>query len=553
MAASTATPAATPAAGAGAGAPHEDLIIDEENNVLEDEEQDDSPEHEHAVSVPEETGEGGKLKMIVQLVKRCFGVKDIASMRLSLPASLLEPIPNLEYWHYLDRPDLFAAINDSEDPFERMLAVLRFTFSKDLRHIRGKVCKPYNSVLGEHFRAHWDIIPVSYSSDPNHPPIQHHHLLPGASTLSPPRPKSEAGSIRSGKKGGVGGLLSGWSTTALDRASDSPVESNASAQYSTLSLATTGGASTTSSPTPSSGGGDGAARVRVVYLTEQVSHHPPVSSFRAACPARHLALAGVDQIAAKVTSTAAVRIGAGEQNRGLFVTVAGGHGAGETYHATHPVAHVNGILRGNFYVTMGEATVVTCSREGASGEQLRAVVEYKEESWLGKPQFAVEGVVHTYDPARGEHAEWTRPKHVPRSRVRAEIAGSWRGLVRWRRAGAAEWHTLIDLGALAVVPKAVRAVERQEERESRRLWDAVTRRLVAKEYGEATRAKVTIEQRQREEAAERKKRGVEFIPRYFEKDASDGIPVLTKEGEQALAEELAEEAEFPLEAAPVPA
>jgi hypothetical protein len=25
-------------------------------------------------------------------------------------------------------------INDSEDPFERMLAVLRFTFSKDLKH-----------------------------------------------------------------------------------------------------------------------------------------------------------------------------------------------------------------------------------------------------------------------------------------------------------------------------------------------------------------------------------------------------------------------------------
>ena len=29
--------------------------------------------------------------------------------RLSLPASLLEPIPNLEYWHYLDRPDFFAS------------------------------------------------------------------------------------------------------------------------------------------------------------------------------------------------------------------------------------------------------------------------------------------------------------------------------------------------------------------------------------------------------------------------------------------------------------
>ena len=34
------------------------------------------------ISVPDsgDTGEGGKLKMIIQLVKRCFGVKDIAAM-----------------------------------------------------------------------------------------------------------------------------------------------------------------------------------------------------------------------------------------------------------------------------------------------------------------------------------------------------------------------------------------------------------------------------------------------------------------------------------------
>lgn len=85
--------------------------------------------------VPGDPGEGGKLKMIVQLVKRCLGVKDIAAMRLSLPASLLEPIPNLEYWQYLDRPDIFASINHSEDSFERMLAVLRFVFTKDLKFI----------------------------------------------------------------------------------------------------------------------------------------------------------------------------------------------------------------------------------------------------------------------------------------------------------------------------------------------------------------------------------------------------------------------------------
>lgn len=32
------------------------------------------------VTLPEDTGEGGKLKMLMQLVKKCMGVKDIASM-----------------------------------------------------------------------------------------------------------------------------------------------------------------------------------------------------------------------------------------------------------------------------------------------------------------------------------------------------------------------------------------------------------------------------------------------------------------------------------------
>ena len=42
--------------------------------------EDDAPDP--PLSVPEsgDAGEGGKLKVIVQLVKKCFGVKDIASM-----------------------------------------------------------------------------------------------------------------------------------------------------------------------------------------------------------------------------------------------------------------------------------------------------------------------------------------------------------------------------------------------------------------------------------------------------------------------------------------
>ena len=100
------------------------------------------------ISVPDsgDTGESGKLKMIVQLVRKCMGIKDIASM--CVPPFNREPNVDdfiggylflrlcwspsrtwcasastqrkvistgthvrrrQEYWHYLDRPDLFAA------------------------------------------------------------------------------------------------------------------------------------------------------------------------------------------------------------------------------------------------------------------------------------------------------------------------------------------------------------------------------------------------------------------------------------------------------------
>jgi hypothetical protein len=71
--------------------------------------------------------------------------------------------------------------------------------------------------------------------------------------------------------------------------------------------------------------------------------------------------------------------------------------------------------------------------------------------------------------------------------------------------------TLIDLAPLRSVPKLVRPKSKQHPTESRRLWDSVTSGLLRKEFGEATRAKHIIEQRQRDETAERKRRGVECV------------------------------------------
>ncbi|KAF8588211.1 hypothetical protein K439DRAFT_1385073 [Ramaria rubella] len=503
---------------------------------------------ETAAAVPD-SGEGGKLKMIVGLLKRCLGVKDIAAMRLSLPASLLEPMPNLEYWQYLDRPDLFAAINDSEDPFQRMLAVLRFTFSKELKFIRGKICKPYNSVLGEHFQAHWDIIPVGYSSDPSDPPIQHLYVAQPA-----PSSKSDSNSVRSFQSFNLNNVDSkndknaetlsvrslnsvtvkknGLSSTL--NAPDGVVESNLAAGMSNLSLA--GSVYNAETGELIEGEVEGGSRVRVIYLTEQVSHHPPISSYYMACPARHITGSGVDQISAKVSGTT-IRVSPGASNKGIFIKLTGGPGGGERYQITHPTAQVNGILRGSFYATVADSTIVT-STGGKSEVNYRVVLDYKEESWLGKPQFALEGVIHTYKEGETVHEPWTRVKHVPKDRIVAQLEGSWKHRIRWRRMGEVEWKTLIDLSTLHVVPKSVRPLSLQSHNESRKLWEHVTSNLLKKEFSEATRVKLAIEQKQRDLALERKKKGVEFKPVYFEQDIDSGESKLTPEGLKAVNAEL---------------
>lgn len=84
--------------------------------------------------------------------RRFIGVSDLAAVRFSLPSQLLEPTPNLEYWTYLDAPNAFVAIGTSDEPLDRMLEVVRFWLTKDLKYAKGKPCKPYNSCLGEFFR-----------------------------------------------------------------------------------------------------------------------------------------------------------------------------------------------------------------------------------------------------------------------------------------------------------------------------------------------------------------------------------------------------------------
>ncbi|KAI3487351.1 hypothetical protein L1887_48772 [Cichorium endivia] len=411
-------------------------------------------EEEMGAAADKDQSDSGKLKTLMGILKRMVGVKDIAAIRISLPANLLEPVPNLEYWNYLDRGDFFTLVPDLDDPLDRMLAVLRFTFTKELKYVKGKICKPYNSILGEHFRCHWDFEPAKVT-DSHILPVQSLAVeapepLPLASNQArtptfnakkgsaPPSPlvtpqdQSRPSSVRnlsmetsnnsssnnnstSSAKKGLSKLL-GRKKSTKD-ASEAANAAASSAHAAGASEDATDNANDAVSVSGSST--QRAGKRRLCFLTEQVSHHPPISSFFCEAKDAGVQLYGVDQLGAKFTGTS-VKVFPGEQNQGIFLRLtenAKCGAAGEEYQITHPTASINGLLRGSLWVAICDNLYVTCrggkrdKGEGDDGSRLRAIVEYKDESWITKAKYALEGVIYSYGP-NDDPEEYTSAKQL---------------------------------------------------------------------------------------------------------------------------------------------
>lgn len=409
-----------------------------------------TPANAPVEKAPDDTS---KLRTFLGILRRFMGVADIATVRFSLPAQLLEPTPNLEYWNYLDRPEAFISIGDSDEPLGRMLGTLRFWFTKDLKYVKGKPCKPYNSTLGEFFRCIWEVEDTA-------PPIKH-----GPDS----KPTSSAASTSSNKA------------------------------------------------------------VKVSFLTEQTSHHPPVSAFFVDCPEKGIIARGFDQLSAKFTGTS-IRVIPGAHNLGIFIELK--NRGGEQYQLTHPAAHLGGLLRGSLSVTVADSCFITCAKT-----RIKVILQYLEEGWLGKTQNKVEGIIFAYDP---ENDTKTKIKDVPEKDVLGRIEGCWTEKVYYTLgsqpfAKSTERILLIDLNPLFPVAKFVPPVDDQLPNESRKFWSGVTEAILSKQYNLATQLKQELEERQREKAADRKARDVEWQPRFFTGATTPvGKPDLTKDGEDVL-------------------
>lgn len=86
--------------------------------------------------------------------------------KVVLPTFILERRSLLEmYADYFAHPDLFLKIADYKDPRDRMVQVVRWYMSSYHAGRKSAVAKkPYNPILGEIFRCHWDL--PEFEKDP---------------------------------------------------------------------------------------------------------------------------------------------------------------------------------------------------------------------------------------------------------------------------------------------------------------------------------------------------------------------------------------------------
>lgn len=202
-------------------------------------------------------------------------------------------------------------------------------------------------------------------------------------------PGSSASSVKSAKQTIPSGLGSGGSRAA-----------------STVSVPQTGKTS--------------AAPIRVSYLTEQTSHHPPVSAFWVDCPQKGIYARGFDQISAKFTGTS-IKVSPGEHNLGIFITLERRNN--ETYQLKHPAAHLGGLFRGSLSVTVGDTAYITCP-----DTKLKAILNYFDEGWLRGSTNKMEGIIFKYDP---ENDDKVKIKDVPEDDIVVRLGGPWKEKIQF--------------------------------------------------------------------------------------------------------------------------
>ncbi|KAF5307219.1 hypothetical protein FQR65_LT00735 [Abscondita terminalis] len=334
--------------------------------------------------------------------------------KVVLPTFILERRSLLEmYADYFAHPDIFVSIADLKSPRERIVQVVKWYLSSYHAGRKSSVAKkPYNPVLGEVFRCHWDL--------PHGSPVHIEEQI----------------------------------------VSDGPVP--------------------------------WANRDQLTFIAEQVSHHPPISAFYAEHYNKKISFN-----AHIYTKSKFLGLSVCVYNIGQGVVSVLDHN--EEYIVTFPSGYGRSILTIP-WIELGGSVNISCPQTGYYSN-----VEFLTKPFYGNKKHKVTAEI--FGP------EEKRPF--------VSISGEWNGIMEAKWADKDKTEEFINVNELTIIKKQIRPISEQSDNESRRLWKEVTRALKFNDIDKATTAKYQVEQRQRDEAKERKSLSLEWETKLFRKEYED--------------------------------
>jgi len=233
------------------------------------------------------------------------------------------------------------------------------------------------------------------------------------------------------------------------------------------------------------------------YVSEQVSHHPPVSAFYGSNRKKGLAIQGSVHFRSKFMGNSTAAILDGEATV-YFLRI-----PGEEYVITFPTAYARGILWGTLLMELGGMVYITCKQTN-----LKAEIEFKTKPYFGGG----------YNQIGGKIKETSGKK-----RVLYTLQGQWDKEITIKAHDEKKADVLWNPEhAPPKLPMNIRSLEDQDEWESRRLWSKVTVGLRKGDQEEATNEKCALEEAQRNAVKEREEEGIEYKAKLFEQD-EDGV------------------------------
>jgi len=227
------------------------------------------------------------------------------------------------------------------------------------------------------------------------------------------------------------------------------------------------------------------SRSNVSYIAEQVSHHPPISAFYAENYKKRISVDGYIWTKSKFLG---LSIGVHMIGQAIISVL----DYDEHYTVTFPNGYGRSILTVP-WIELGGKVEVKCAKTGYTGN-----VDFHTKPFYG-----------------GKKDRVTAEVYAPNDKKPVvTIQGEWNGVMYAKYASGAN-EMFVDTKTMPIIKKRVKTIDQQLPNESRRLWKEVTYHLKQKDVETATSFKHKLEQKQREEAKERKEQGAKWETKHF--------------------------------------